>query len=299
MTEHALIAKATAFVEEQGQWGQPIETGLPGLAVYASRGPTDLECIQYEPVACLILQGGKETNLGDRTYAYRAGASLIVSHDVQVYARVTEASHEAPYVALILILDLDIVRSLYGEVSDSEIAEAQATSIDVCETDSGLYDAMSRYFALLDTPAEAKVLGPLILKEMHFRLLTAPHGGMLRNLIQRNSHASRITRAIAYIRQDFANPLAVADLADDAGMSASSFHEHFKSITATTPLQYQKDLRLMEARRLLMSGQFSVSTTAYEVGYESPTQFSHEYSRKFGVSPRRDRQQGADAVVKI
>ena len=151
----------------------------------------------------------------------------------------------------------------------------------------------------LHTPAEAKVLGPLILKEMHFRLLTAPHGGMLRNLIQRNSHASRITRAIAYIRQDFANPLAVADLADDAGMSASSFHQHFKSITAMTPLQYQKDLRLMEARRLLMSGQFSVSTTAYEVGYESPTQFSREYSRKFGVSPRRDRQQGADAVVKI
>ncbi len=296
MTEPALIAKIAAYVGNQGLWGTPIETGLPNMAVYASQGPTDLECLLYEAVACLILQGSKETILGDRTFAYGAGASLIVSHDLHVHARVTEASVKSPYIALVLIIDLDIVRNLYGEVPSSEIAETQATSIDVSDADPGLYDAMSRYFALLDNPVEAKVLGPLILKEIHYRLLTAPHGGMLRNLIQSSSHASRISRAIESIRQDYAKPMAVADLATTVGMSASSFHEHFKSITSTTPLQYQKDLRLMEARRLLAEGQISVSTTAYEVGYESPTQFSREYSRKFGISPRQDRSRSAIAV---
>jgi AraC-like DNA-binding protein len=129
---------------------------------------------------------------------------------------------------------------------------------------------------------------PLIRKELHFRLLLAPHGAMLRQLVSHDSHASCIARAIERIRESFRAPLAVPELAQAAGMSPSSFHKHFKTITETTPLQYQKDLRLLEARRLLQEGHHSVSETAFEVGYESPTQFSREYARKFGASPRND-----------
>jgi AraC-like DNA-binding protein len=142
--------------------------------------------------------------------------------------------------------------------------------------------------ALADSPADAKVLGPLALKEIHYRLLVSPFGGMLRNLIRHDSYASAIARAIGRIRDDIRSPITVPDLARQVGMSASSFHKHFKMITSTTPLQYQKELRLFEARRLLKTGGASVTAAAFDVGYESPNQFSREYARKFGVPPSQD-----------
>ena len=149
-------------------------------------------------------------------------------------------------------------------------------------------DAMGRFIDLLDRPLEAKVMQPLILREIHFRLLLDRHGSTLRQLLQRGSHVDRIAQAIARIQEDYTAPIAVAELASIAGLSLSSFHEHFKALTATTPLQYQKDLRLLKARHLLMNGAHSVANAAFEVGYESHTQFSREYSRKFGHSPRTD-----------
>lgn len=142
--------------------------------------------------------------------------------------------------------------------------------------------------ALADSPADAKVLGPLISKEIHYRLLMAPFGGMLRSLIRHDSNASAIARAIGQIRADIRSPMTIPDLARRVGMSASAFHKHFKTVTATTPLQYQKELRLLEARRLLRMGGASVTTAAYQVGYESASQFSREYARKFGVPPSQD-----------
>lgn len=147
---------------------------------------------------------------------------------------------------------------------------------------------MHRYLALADSPTDAKVLGPLTSKEIHYRLLMAPFGGMLRSLIRHDSNASTIARAIGHIRTNILEPIAIPDLARQCGMSVSSFHNHFKMITSTTPLQYQKELRLLEARRLLKAGGASVTTTAYGVGYESPSQFSREYTRKFGASPSQD-----------
>ena len=288
MSEPKLISRLCDYVEESGQWGVPIETPLPNLCVYACRAPTDLECFLYQAVVCLILQGRKETLVGPRTLDYGAGASLIISHDLHVHSRITEARMDAPYVALVLMIDVDIVRDLREQLPSQPGHEDRAVAFAVGETDDDLLDAMHRYVALLDHPEDAAVMGPLILKELHYRILTAPHGGMVRNLVQRNSHASRITRAINRIRQDFAQPITIGELADAAGMSASSFHEHFKAITETTPLQYQKDLRLLEARRLILEDSQSVSTAAYEVGYESPTQFSREYARKFGVPPSKD-----------
>jgi AraC-like DNA-binding protein len=154
--------------------------------------------------------------------------------------------------------------------------------------DPTLLDALRRYLELVDSPADAKVLGPLVSREIHYRLLVAPFGGMLRRLIRRDSNASAIARAIGHLRGDLCSPVVIPDLARRVGMSTSSFHKHFKAVTATTPLQYQKELRLLEARRLLTTGGASVTAVAYEVGYESSSQFSREYARKFGVPPSRD-----------
>ena len=288
MKTEEIAAQVNRYIDQTGGSDQPIWCDLPGLIVVRHDQPTTFEAALYDPVVCLILQGRKETMIGDRVVRFGAGESLIASHDLPVVSRITEASPDLPYLAMILMLDLGIVRSLYDQVSGSDMQSGDGRSLDVHQTDAALLDALGRYVALLGRPGEVEVMAPLIRKEIHFRLLMAPHGAMLRNLLWRDSHASRIARAIARIRQDFRSPLAVADLADAAGMSASSFHEHFKSITATTPLQYQKDLRLMEARRLLAEGSHSVSAAAFEVGYESPTQFSREYARKFGASPRSD-----------
>lgn len=267
---------------------QPIPLVVDGLSIFRQASCTTFEALLYQPVACLILQGSKETVIGDRTVTYGIGDSLIVSHDVPVVSRVIDASAEKPYLGVILELDMGIIRSLDDEIGAIQSEEKYALSVDVSTSDDALIDAFGRCVALIDRPLEARALAPLIIREIHFRLLMAPHGAMLRRLRWRDSHASRVQTAVSHIRQNYKSVLAVADLAKLAGMSTSSFHEHFKSVTATTPLQYQKHLRLMEAKRLLSEGNHPVSTVAYEIGYESLNQFSREYARKFGASPRKD-----------
>ena len=293
MSHNDLIARVCAYADARGIGNEAYATGHAGLMILRRREPTPLEAILYNPLLCLVLQGRKETHSGTCRVSFGAGESLIVSHALPVISRVTEASARTPYVALVLAIDTSVVRSLYDEVDETEIAEAQARALEVGKTDPALIDAMGRLFDVVDRPLEAKVMVPLILREIHFRLLLARHGGMLRQLLRRGSYASRMAKVIARIKQDYAVPLAVTELAGVAGMSPSSFRKHFKALTATTPLQYQKELRLLEARRLLMDCGHTVASAAFEVGYESPTQFSREYSRKFGTSPRLDK----DAVA--
>lgn len=288
MTLQELARSVDHFAGEHAETVKGRETGIAGLFVHRQTRPSPFEATVYNPVICLNLQGRKEVTCGDRTLAFGAGQSLIVSHDVPVMARVTEASAQHPYLAIIVALDIAIIQSLCDEVGEPVLDRRQASTLTANTTDGRIIEAIARYFALASDPLEAKVMQPLILREIHFRLLTASHGGMLRQLMQRDSHASRISRAIGRIRSGYRAPLAVASLAAEAGMSPSSFHEHFRQVTGTTPLQYQKDLRLMEARRLISLGGFAVSAAAYEVGYESATQFSREYSRKFGTPPRND-----------
>ncbi|MEO9875626.1 MAG: AraC family transcriptional regulator [Anderseniella sp.] len=267
---------------------QPIPLAVDGLSIFRQANCTTFEALLYQPIACLILQGSKETVIGDRTVTYGKGDSLVVSHDVPVVSRVIDANAEKPYLGVILELDLGIIRSLDDEIGVIRSEEKNALSVDVSASDDALIDAFGRCIALADRPLEARALAPLVIREIHFRLLMAPHGAMLRRLRWHDSHASRVQTAVSHIRQNYKSVLAVTDLARLAGMSPSSFHEHFKSVTATTPLQYQKHLRLMEAKRLLSEGNHPVSTVAYEIGYESLNQFSREYARKFGASPRND-----------
>ncbi len=261
---------------------------LPGLSVFRRDDVSDIEAVIYNPVICLILQGSKVTAIGDQIVELQPGDALLVSHDLPVVSRITKASAQEPYLALILSLDLGLARSLYDQISDAPVTDTAARSLAAGPADPGWLAPLVRYFELIENPLDAKVLGPSTLREIHYRLLLSPIGKMLRNLIVTDSHASRVAKAIQKVRAEFRSPLGISDLASAAGMSASSFHTHFKSVTGTTPLQYQKDLRLIEARALLVDRNNTVSEAAYAVGYESPTHFSRDYSRKFGLPPSRD-----------
>ena len=257
---------------------------MPGLLVLHRRSLSAIDASLYEPVLCLILQGRKQVSLGAETLSFGPGECLLVSHDLPVRSRITKA----PYLALVLAVDVATIRKLYDEVAGSALDGARGRAAETQRADPELLDAVGRYLRLADTPADAKVLGPLVLKEIHYRLLTAPFGGMLRSLIRHDSIESAVARAIGHIRGDIRARIEIPELARRVGMSASSFHKHFRMVTSTTPLQYQKELRLIEARRILKAGGASVTATALDVGYESASQFSREYARKFGVPPTRD-----------
>ena len=283
-----LIAKALPFFSgESADFGlvQPVD----GLLLLRHLEPTATKATLYEPVVCLILQGRKETLAGDLTIKLDAGDALVVSHDLPVMSQITSAEPGEPYLALIVRLDVSLLRGLYEEVGDVMGEAPDSHALAAHRADSSLLDVLSRYLALGSDPVASRVLLSSIRREVHFRLLMAPNGGMLRQLLRHDSHASNVARAIAYLRTHYRTPVSIPELASRVGMSASSLHKHFKAVTATTPLQYMKELRLLEARRLLSEGELSVSTVAYEVGYESPNQFSREYSRKYGVSPRMSR----------
>lgn len=271
------------------------ETGLvtvspvEGLTLVRCTHPTGFEATLYEPLVCLIVQGSKVTTAGDQTVTLSAGKGVVVSHDLPVVSRIERASRAKPYLALVVRLDLGTLRSLHAEIGDGEAIGAEEEALKVAYLDAPTMAVLQRYLDVLDRPMDARVLSPLIRRELHYRLLVSSSGGMLRSLLRRDSHASRISDAIGALREGFRGPLDIEALARQAGMSPSSFHKHFRSVTRTTPLQYQKDLRLAEARVLLRGGRHSVSTAAFEVGYESPSQFSREYSRKFGLPPQSDR----------
>jgi len=278
-----LAARAERLIPVARARAPQLVTPRRGLYLLRHHVPTAFEATVYDPMLCLILQGRKEMAFGDRTLRIGAGECALISHDLPIASRV----REAPYLVLLLAIDLEVLRGLREDVGELPMA-GDARALEVHRADSQLLDAMGRYLALADSERDARVLGPLLLEEIHYRLLVAPFGQMLRRLLRGDSHASSIARAIATLRRDFRSPMVVEELARAVGMSVSSFHKHFKEVTASSPLQYQKGLRLLEARRLLVAGTASVTSAAFEVGYESLTQFSREYARKFGVSPRHD-----------
>lgn len=279
-----LIEQALCRAEEpeRGATAGPTPDGLLLLRQHKA---SSFESSLYEPVLCLILQGRKEVLLGEQTFSFGPRECLLVSHDLPVRSRITKV----PYLALVFEVKLTTIRKLYDEVADLALGSEGARAAQTHRADAELLDALRRYLALSSSPRDAQVLGPLISKEIHYRLLTAPFGAMLRSLIRHDSNESAIARAIFHLREELRSPVAVPELARRVGMSASSFYKNFKAVTSTTPLQYQKELRLLEARRLLKAGGTSVTNVAFEVGYESPSQFSREYARKFGASPTHER----------
>lgn len=281
--EH-LMAQATRSASRARERNGPVVTLMPGVSLLQHTEPTLAEGVTYTPLVCLILRGRKEACFGGRTVRVRPGELLLVSHDVPIVARILEA----PYLALVFELELPLLRSLYEEVGEAVPASDRGNAVQVARAPAAIVELFERQVSLVDSAIDARVLGPMLRRELHYRLLFAPFGGMLRDLLHHDSDASAIARAIAILRRDFRKPIAIPRLARDVGMSSSAFHKHFKRVTSVSPLQYQKGLRLDEARRVLLFGKEPVSSVAYDVGYESPTQFSREYARRFGHPPSRD-----------
>jgi len=266
-----------------------LEMAVPGLILMRStHAAIPRKPRVYRPSLCLVLQGAKEVAFGDQVCRYGEMQALVVSLHVPASGRVVEASPARPYVAVNLELDAGLMSEVMAELDMPRIeGAASGAGLFVADVDGALADAFDRLLRLLDTPAALPVLGRQTLREIYFWLLTGPHGAAIARLSTPEGDAQRIGRALRLLRENFDQPIRVVELARLANMSSSSFHQHFKALTAMTPLQYQKQLRLIEARRLISADASSIAGAAYRVGYESPSQFSREYARMFGEPPRR------------
>lgn len=264
------------------------QTAIPRVRLTRAEAPTAPEGSLYRPVVCFVAQGAKHLMLGGRTYEYNAAKYLIVSVDLPVTGGIVRASPDEPYLAVSLELDPPTLASLLLEMGERGFDQPCSAGLAVSEVTDDLLDAVSRLLLLLETPADIPILAPLIEREILYRLLRGRQGGMLRQIALADSRLSRIGRAIAWIRAHYAEPFRIEDVAEAAGMSPASLHRHFRTVTALSPLQFQKQLRLQEARRLLIARRSDVAMVSFTVGYGSPSQFSREYSRLFGAPPARD-----------
>ncbi|KIN16681.1 AraC family transcriptional regulator [Halomonas sp. KHS3] len=264
-------------------------TPVPGLHMMCVEAPAgDLHSV-YKPLVCLVLQGAKRILVGNQKRVLSAGQSAIVSADMPVVGRIVQARVGEPYLAVAVELDMVILRELAAHMGSACAQRSSETQTLFAEdTEAELIDCVLRLMKLLDRPESAPLLRPGIMQELHYWLLSGPHGTALRNIADPDSYASRLADAIAILRAEYQSRVPVERLAAEAGMSGTSFHKHFKHMTSLTPGQYQKRLRLIEARRLMLDEGCSASNAAFEVGYESVSQFTREYGRLFQKPPKQD-----------
>lgn len=270
-----------------------VGTAIPELQLSWFETPTQITALVYEPCICIVVQGAKEVLLAEESYQLDPAHFLLVSVDLPVDARVVDATTSKPYLGLKLSIDPKLVGDLLAEGSDISATGPSTRGLDVTSLDSRLLDAVTRLVSLLDEPRDIRPLAPLIIREIAHRVLTGPQGLRLRQIALAGAPAYRIARAIRWLKDHFADPLKIETLAEQVGLSTSSFHLHFKNVTTMTPLQYQKRMRLQEARSLMIGEKIDAADAAFRVGYESPSQFSREYRRMFGAPPRQD----VDAVL--
>ncbi|TCP30119.1 AraC family transcriptional regulator [Sphingomonas sp. BK235] len=265
--------------------GSPLDA-MPRLHCYLQSEATPPVPLIYDPVATLVLQGTKRTIIGDRVLEYGAGDCMIVAVEAAAVAQICQASSERPYLAFNLFIEPKVLLPILAKMP------VRDTSSDVAfgfsEATPALIEAWSRYIGLINRPHEIPVLAPLYETELMYRLLSGPQGDLLRQIANTDTRLSRLRVAMEWIRDHVAEHLSVEAMAEIAGMSVSVFHRRFKAATGHSPLQYQKYIRLHEARQLLISGRVEAAKVAFAVGYESASQFSREYKRLFGAPPRRD-----------
>ncbi|WP_413738210.1 AraC family transcriptional regulator [Sodalis sp. RH21] len=262
------------------------QTPIPGLTTIRSTAPSGLVHAIAKPLVCLVLQGSKRVAMGAETFIFNAGDSLLIAADVPTVSQITCASIDAPYLSLVLELDPAVIVDLSMQMKALPAADGPPVRAE--PTDAEVADAALRLMRLLERPASVPVLHGQLVRELHYWLLAGRHGAAIRRLGWPQGHARRVARAVAVLRAEFMRPLPVERLAAIADMSPSSFHHHFRAVTSLTPLQFQKQLRLIEARRLMMSQGVTASSAAFTVGYESVSQFTREYGRMFGLPPVRD-----------
>jgi AraC-like DNA-binding protein len=265
------------------------ETAVPGLSLFRWDEPTEPMSSMYEASVCVIAQGAKRVLLGEDSHIYGAHRYLVTSVDLPTVAQIIKASREKPCLGFALKLDQREISQL---MVDSKLPPPRARQSDrgmaTGEVTLPLLAAFQRLIDLLSEPGDIPILAPIIQREISYRLLVGDQGTRLRQIASAGSQSQQIARAIDWLKGNFAQPLRIDDLANHVNMSASTFHHHFRALTAMSPLQYQKWLRLNEARRLMLAERLDATSAAFQVGYESPSQFSREYSRQFGAPPSRD-----------
>jgi AraC-like DNA-binding protein len=281
------IQELAALILRHGPAEGMAGTAMRRVSLIRANGPSMPVPSVYEASLCLIAQGSKRVSLAARSVTYDAAHYLLVSVDLPLVGHVIEASPGAPYLCCKIDLDLSALAELIIAEGGAPCATVLPV-LAVYPSDPDLVDAACRLVRLLDQPASIRTLAPLIEREILYRLLTGPHGPGLRQIAEADSRLGQVTRAIAKIRGQFNERLRIEDIAASAGMSSSSLHEHFKAVTCMTPLEYQKQIRLQEARRLMLANGMRAGEAGFAVGYESQSQFSREYRRLFGVPPRRD-----------
>ena len=284
MSKHSeLAAHIARHVDRTGM----VDTAITRLSLFRADKPTQPLPAVYTASLCLIAQGSKRVSLADQCLTYDAEHYLLVSLDLPLIGHVTQASPEAPYLCAKIDIDQSALADLIMEEGE-RAPKANQPALVVYRSDNDLVDAACRLVRLLDRPEAIPTLAPLIEREILYYLLTGSHGPTLRYMAVADSHLSQVSRAINTIRSAFDKRLRIDDIAAAAGMSPSSLYEHFKAVTRMTPLEYQKQLRLQEARRLMLSEGANAGSAGFAVGYDSPSQFSREYSRLFGAPPRQD-----------
>jgi AraC-like DNA-binding protein len=262
---------------------------LQGLYLHRASSPTGLVHGVTSLAFCVIAQGRKEILLGDHRYQYDPYHYLLTTVELPVVSQVVEASPERPYLSLRLELDPTLVGSVMVEAGySSPKSHADVRAIDVSPLDASLLDGVVRLVRLMDSPSEARFLVPLLTREIIYRLLLGEQGDRLRHIPVLGGETYRMARAIERLRKDFDQPLKIDDIAQELGMSVSGFHHHFKAVTAMSPLQFQKQLRLQEARRLMLGEGLDAASAGYRVGYNDDAHFNREYKKLFGAPPLRD-----------
>ena len=286
MTENdALIDFLLKYAPEEGNFTCPID----GLWIVRRDKPTTvIERCMVKPIILLSVQGRKRSVIGGETVEYEAGQSLLLGMHLPTDSIVLEASPEKPYCSMILGLDASLIAQLIAKFPEEKTDNQRANAIACTKTDPAVLDAFTRLVKLLDTPEHFQHLAPLIIREIHYRLLTGSLGKNIRATYTLGTQSNQIASAITWLENNYKEPLKIEKLAKLVKMSVSTFHRNFKLITSFSPLQFQKQLRLFEAQRLMLTEGMDALTVSYEVGYESHTQFNREYKRFFGNSPRRD-----------
>ena len=281
-----LLDMARHYAEANADAQGVARTPIPGLNVSRATGPGDLRYAVSRPSICLVLQGRMRVTIGRRDVEARAGETLLLTADVPAINRVTHASLLEPYVALLVDLDPAVITTLAADMEAA--APVDRNRHQGQKTDEEVATAALQLMRLMRHPASITLLVEPLLRELHYWLLAGQHGPEIQRLGKPDSAVRRVARAIAVIRAEFAKSLPVDRLASVAGMSRSAFHQHFRTATSLTPLQFQKQLRLIEARRLLLSHGINASSAAFTVGYQSASQFTRDYRRMFGLPPLRE-----------
>lgn len=260
---------------------------VKGVRLVRRDNPTDFLRCFYNPTCIFVLQGKKQMLYGENNLVYGKGQYVVSCTDIPVSSRVLEASPEEPFVVLILELDSNLISNLILESKISGTVDSDEKCLAIADTDENLLDAFYRLAQLIEKPQD-EMISSMVIKEIYYRLLTGPLGNQLRMINTKGTSSNQIAQAIMFLKENFSEKLNIEEIAQKVNMASSSFYRNFRKVTQVSPLQYQKQLRLYEAQRLMLSGEHNAESASYVVGYESPTQFSREYKKMFGNPPKTD-----------